>query len=775
MKLFTSFIGVTIWAFAIGLPWLLIAQDNQDSQNDPNAQEVPEQTEIEILSDKVYLYSHFNVLFKTPFRLEETVRISPIDEEQTAVLRTERLDYSRYTNEKGQERRAFILGFYTVRPGLHQLPRLRFQNRGNRQSWNSPSIAFASFQIDEGFLPLPVNVELNQLPKKVYLGQNIVLNIWAKQVDAIDQNFLLQTPEFNNFLVQKSPIKANVKRKEILGQNVYQVPLGTWLLNPIQEGLLNIPAIPASVMGLKRETLAQQLEVLPLPPNPYQNNSELVEQSAIAIGQFRLSSHLYAPETQLENQIRQKDAKFKQDESKQKLAEVAPEFAKDELIRITLRITGNGNIHLSSFPAVRSPSNLILLQSSETEQLELNFSKAELSGWREQELSYKAKNSGKYNISVDDFYFFDPELGNWQRIKTEKLSLQVVNLATQSYYTNLEDLNFPDTTVFFFNLMFWIQKYAFYICLFIFFLINIYFLLYFSRQFANTSSAKNYHIHSSPAPKKQEPKHKLPIYISFVILLTVFVSLLHYISVNQKRSIQEETKQYYLKLLQKNIIVSKNVHFPKLTQQLQKLWDMPGNLPNISLFFYQNGMRLQALEVAYLSYFLLPLHPLSRRLVSSLRIEQGLSPNLPDFFVWPLQLNHIWKILVISLFLIIFIGYRKKQKNFEYQNNEFAQDKLLHRHRNYSTILLLLLLSLIIPWRFSLAVNTREDLELATIPTGNNTETADKRDSWNNRLNTGELIKIKGRANDSSYILVLSEKQDQGWIDERRLFLLPKY
>ena len=734
------------------------------------AQENTEQ-EVQILSDKIYLYNYFNVLFKTPFGLEENVHISALDLQQNRVLRTKKLDYSRYQAEDNQIQRAFILGFYTVSPGLHQLPRFRFQSSTSGQSWQSPSIPFASFRVDEGSLPLPVDLELNPLPKRVYLSQNIVLNVWAQRLETIDQSFLQQLPEFESFLVQRSPVKPEVERQEILGKNVYRVPLGTWLLNPIEEGLLNIPAIQASVMGLKRQTLARQLEVLPLPPNPYQKSTRGQKESVqkeIAIGQFTLSFRLLPPEPYPDK--RYQAAKL-QDSSRQAkdrqefTQEFAQGFAQDEMLHIVLRITGNGNIHLFSFPEVRVPSSLVMLQSDETESLALDFAKAELSGWREKELIYKAKSSGKYRVGIDSFYFFDPEQGRWQQTESQELTLQVVNRAKQSYYINLEDLYFSDLRVFFFNIMFWLQKYAFYICLVIFLFTSIYFLR--SRLPLPSSQEANQNYTHQPSALRQKVRRNQYRKMLFVALALVLIWLS--ISVTHDRTHQKETQEYYLGLLREQVAQQGNLDWDKIKGQLPKLWYFPGNLPNISLLLYQNGLPLQALELAYLSYFQLPLHPISRRLVSSLRIQQELGPRLPDFFFWPLQLRHIWKFLASSLFVIasIYCIYPKRQQDPH-------QDPKGHEHsyRNYSIVAVLLLLSLSIPWRFALAVNTRVGLSLEPIPYSETLSELTERSS--NRLNAGELVKIKGRANDTN-VLVIGEKQDQGWLNEQDLFLLPKY
>ncbi|MEM9424840.1 MAG: hypothetical protein AAF975_08655, partial [Spirochaetota bacterium] len=359
----------------------------------------PPSPKAEILSDKVYLYSYFKVLFKTPFPPEENVQIRTIDTD-SRVLRNQTLDYSRYRSEDARELRAFILGFYTVAPGLHQLPRLRFQSVETGQAWDSPALAFASFQVDEGTLPLPVDVELNSLPKKVYLGQNIALNVWAVRVNAINQSLLSQQPEFTGFLVQQSPVKPDVEHMTILGQDAYRVSLGIWLLNPIKEGLLNIPAIPANVMGMERQTLARQLEVLPLPPNPFRRTSPRGPQEEpeglenFGENRHAISNGPSAPAPLLqpasETAIGQFEIFLKIPKNKNSIlpkAEVK-EFSRNELIPISLRITGSGNIHLFSFPPLQVPAGLVLLQSDEKKSLDLDLDEAEILGWREKNFVY---------------------------------------------------------------------------------------------------------------------------------------------------------------------------------------------------------------------------------------------------------------------------------------------------------------------------------------------------------------------------------------------------
>ena len=844
-----------------------------ESKREPVILEVPVlgSDEVEILSDKVYLYSYFNVLFKTPFGLNEGVQINLASNgNDKHVLRTEKLEYSRYQDPEGGEHRAFILGFYTTSTGLHQLPRLNFQSTTSGRNWISPALAFASFQVDEGKLPLPVAAEINPLPDQVYLGQNILLNIWATQVDAIDQSFLNENPEFTGFLIQKSPIKPNVERLHIIGKDVYRVSLGTWLLNPIEPGLLRIPAIPATVMGLQRQSLAHQLEVLPLPPNPYQQRLEQSKTTAdkqipeeslrslvpagktstgTAIGQFKVSFQLLS---------NQEQNIYRQTKHPQKAANRSiknhKEYATGDLIHAALRITGHGNIHLANFPKLRIPSSLRQLQSNESEELKLDFDHAELYGWRQKILTFKAKNSGQCLIAVDSLPYFDPESGSWHKTLPQELTLQVLNLATPSYYANLEDLHFSDATVLFFNLMFWLQQYAFYICLTIFVLTSIYFLpqlpsLHFLKQSKKRQYIrKNIYVWPATTALQQNTRdiahslNKLPInhdlnaprallqrfkqrFLSlgrqYRSLLLVLLALLLFgsfygISTVKNQKEQQKVHQHYLNILRQQVIrqaqQNEDIDPAQIEAQLGQPPYSVGKLPNMALLLYRNGLPIQALELAYLSYFYQPLQAVSRRLVSSLRIQQGLDPRLPDFFFWPLQLHHIWKYIAVGLFLSIslYCIFRTKQKTIESLDDDIPATKpsefsryhppqdnwlrrrVLHTYRNYTIILILLLLSLSIPWHFSLAVNTRADLQLEPIPHRGRYTTLigpnqGKQKSWKNRLNAGELVKIKGRSSRSHnetagssaksetiYTLILGERQDQGWVREQDLFILPK-
>ncbi|WGK69841.1 hypothetical protein P0082_02980 [Candidatus Haliotispira prima] len=871
--------------------------------------------QAEILSDKVYLQSYFNVLFKTPFQLEEDVRITTVGQSNVAgrpqVLRTERLDYSRYRTEEGRARRAFILGFYTVSPGLHQLPQIRFQSTESRSVWQSPALPFASFRVDEGDLVLPVNVEMNRLPEKVYPGQNILLNIWANRVEAIDQSSLPRNLDFAGFLIQKSPVTPEVERVQIQGKDVYRVSLGTWLLNPVERGLLRIPPISALVMGLERRTAARQLEVLPLPPNRYlsgeraEPDTSQASGSAVAIGQFTVSFRFAGQETGETPKIQEleeiQESPLEEEHPQTEQGQV-PEFAKDELIRVVLRITGHGNIHILSFPDVEVPANLVLLRSEERESLAPDFAKAELYGWREKEFIYKAKSSGEYRIGVDSFHFFDPERGLWLRSEVQELTLQVVNLVTQSYYSNLEDMHFSGVSVFFFNLMYRLQKYAFYICLAIFLLTGVYFLsevpglpglplldrLKGRKQiqrgryarlpagFADGDRAgqggpsegqsRNGPPESGALPDKlaglSVPDRSFrsvrfsirqKIFVSplcqsvlrfgtehrrvlFMLLITVFIGLLYGFLLMAGLNSESGAKQYYLQLPipesnSNNTSTNNSTRMagPEAgretdrnglggAEQLDNMSHLPGNLANVSLSFYRNGLLPEALQVAYLHYFYQPLQPASRRLVSSLRIQQGLDPGLPGFFFWPLHFHHAWRYLAVCLVLAasVYCLYRKKRDGdgSPYGGSEFQDDKendflsdyryteqhhhliktrLLLIYRNYAIVVGLLLLSLSIPVRFSLAVNTLPDLHLEAIPyhssgrkpgerVGNNVENGAatekeetaRRKNRKNRLDAGELVKIKGRAGDS-YTLVIGEKQDQGWLKEQQLFLLPEY
>ena len=670
---------------------------------------------VEILSDKVYPYSRFDVLFKTPFLLSENVRIreipaSPPQSVQadrfgsSEVLRTDKIGYSRYRDAKGRQRRAFILGFSVLRAGLHRLPRLRFDaiesdqglggTQGKGRTWQSPALPFAAFQVDEGELALPVDVSLNTLPSSVYVGQNILLHLTAERVQTIDQSFLPLNPEFRNFLVQDSPVAPQIERLEILGEDVYRVSLGSWLLNPIEPGLLQIPAISASVMGRERKTEQQQIEVLPLPPNPYRERAAPLAKGAPqalgaavlpAIGRFALSFEWHSAE-----KIGQMGEN----------PEFVPKFAEDERIRAVLRISGTGNLHILSFPAVSASSNLVLLQTEERDLLDVLG--AELSGRRERELIYRAKSPGNYQLRLEPFSFFDPKERLWQSESEQTLEFQVVT--QNSYYSNLEELHFSRFAVFASNVVYALQEYAFYACLGIFLLTSLYFLLFRPRL-------------------KLRLKYLLPGLLVLGVLAWSFALHLN------KRQFEHSDMQYR---------------------------DMPGKLANLALSMYRDSRTLEALKAAYLYYFYQPFW--GRRLVSSLRIEQGLSPKPPDSFFWALQLRQTIRYLGLFLFILCsaFCVFQKKR---------MAQ--LFPMYRRYSVFAVLLLFVLAIPWRFSLAVNVLPNTALMPIPRSEIIENGESQ-----TLKAGELVRVSGRIVD---ILVIGEEQKKGWVESRSLFFLPEY
>ena len=813
---------------------LLIAQEGKGEGTNTDTG-----NEVEILSDKVYVYGSFNVLFKTPFQLEENVIIRPGEpSEQDSVLRTDKLNYTSYQikngknslknfghlegseNTKSERLRAFIIGFYTVKSGIQQLPRLHFESIKSRQIWESPAISFASFQVDESSLPLPVDIELNPLPNKVYLGQNIVFNTSAGYVTAIDQSFLLQLPEFSGFLARKSPIRPEVESLKILGHDAYRLSLGTWLLNPIQEGILEIPSIFAMIMGLERQTLPYRLEVLRLPLNPYRPElvSNQAEEYVPAIGQFELSFRFIASKdsqklgaSKNNYQLQRNGDEVSGGNVPNEIFHLAPsaEFARDEQIRVALRISGSGNIHLFSFPEVRFPSTWSLLQSNENEAIEVDFAKAELSGWREKTFVYQPNSFGNYRLSVEDFEFFNPKHGSWERLQSKGLEAQVMNQMAHSYYVNLDRLHFSSWTVFFFNVMFLLQEYAFYFCLIVFLL--------------GSAIIVPKVIRYSLLDKKESPQtvqnyfrfsyYGIMLLLLLLLLLWLLDKFLFSSSILEKKmptnsldllverffedvnlgpSQEMVMENYEQSIYRKNINavnakkhIEDNIDWPNIKEQLKFASYFPGHLLNISLWFYQNGFPQEALQVAYVSYKLLPLHPVAHRLVLSLRIQQGLPSDLPTFFVWPLKLSHIWKFVLIILFVLISIRivrqneYKVAQEealSYHYSMVRTLKYKLLNKYRNYFVIVVLLLYGLSISWRFMLAVNTRADKELATIPfeAVSESKMEDRRRHWQNRLAVGELVKIKGRIRDSrgSSSLVIGENENQGWLDEKELFWL---
>ncbi|MEM9425031.1 MAG: hypothetical protein AAF975_09640, partial [Spirochaetota bacterium] len=353
----------------------------------------------------------------------------------------------------------------------------------------------------------------------------------------------------------------------------------------------------------------------------------------------------------------------------------------------------------------------------------------------------------------ESFHFFDPRENLWRQTAPQSLTFRIVNLGNQADYSDIEKLHFGKDTVASLNIMFWLQSYIFYICLIIF----LFLVLSMLPQIIAVSDAKR---EALLAPLKSFPHDKLlfwfrtPLRKRLVLLLfsTALVWLPYRISSARNRTFLEKTRQHYLRVVssREQGAASENIDWAYLEEKLQTWPHSAGDLPNIALLFYQNGLPLLGLEVAYLNYSQLPLHPVSRRLLLSLRIQQGLDPALPDFFFWPLQLRGLGRFFTAGLFLAFSIYCLRQRRRW---------GVVRHIFRNYFLVSVVLLLGLSARLEDSaLAVNTYAALQLSPIPYS---ASEGRRNSWDNRLNAGELVKIKGRYISGNQVLVMGEKQDQ--------------
>lgn len=248
--------------------------------------------------------------------------------------------------------------------GIYYMPPIEIKYAREDISVDVPTVkVFNSDERDNNF-PLMVDWDKN-IKRDIYVGESLPLIVEAYNLEEIN---------FPDRIVSNSPRSGEmvevaglgeINPEDVDGENLYRVPVTSWIFTTFQAGRITIPAVRVDINGLTRYTDTLELNVKPLPR----------VNATGGVGEFLITSELSE-------------------------SQVTPE----DLFHFKVRISGQGNIPYIKFPEVEF-AGLIVIEKNNDEWID-SGDKGFL-GWREIDYTLQALESGVKDIVLSEVSWID--------------------------------------------------------------------------------------------------------------------------------------------------------------------------------------------------------------------------------------------------------------------------------------------------------------------------------------------------------------------------------
>jgi hypothetical protein len=245
---------------------------------------------------------------------------------------------------------------------------------------------------------ISTNLELRLVPNKnsCYIGETVRYDLYYYSAYDIWKINLSETPEFNGFIAEfiESSDQAKTKRINGIRYNVQKV--GSYLLTPIETGVLRIPSISCVIAvstrrGIAQETVkskVQSFKVKQLPAGAPKNFKGLV-------GELSLT---------------QKTDK-----------KVIPT---NDAVTTRITIKGSGNIASMEDISLKYPSTFEALPPTGSEKI--NSTPFGFSGYKTFEFIAIPRQPGKFKIPSVEIPYFNPKIKKYQTLKSQPVQIKVI-------------------------------------------------------------------------------------------------------------------------------------------------------------------------------------------------------------------------------------------------------------------------------------------------------------------------------------------------------------
>lgn len=269
------------------------------------------------------------------------------------------------------------------------------------------------------------NMELKLEVSKTscYVGQPVVAT-YKLYTRLKSESKLSQNPSFNGFSVidMQQPGFTDYSKETVNGKeyNVYTIRKAQ--LYPLQPGVINLESaeLENEVRFVKEEyanqlingtSLLDALSGTLFPPEAILTQKVLLRSLPLDVTVKPLPDHRPAS-------FNGAVGSFEINASLQK-----PLFSTDEAGKLTVTITGNGNMQLLTAPDIQWPKGIEPFEPKFSDKLIKTA--VPVSGARKFEYSFAANDSGHFILPAMHFSYFDPAIAVYKEIATDAIAFQV--------------------------------------------------------------------------------------------------------------------------------------------------------------------------------------------------------------------------------------------------------------------------------------------------------------------------------------------------------------
>lgn len=216
---------------------------------------------VRINPDKILAYTYFTMEFEVLFdEMPKPVLLEPglpdgIRKVSGPEIRTRYINNSYLTTFKSTYI-ASQAGRYTLN---------KFTVKNNNEEYETIRPRLVILQSDEKNLEYPVIARWRADFSQVYTGQTIPVYYEIRNLTEIHFPTVGRFNQPANTLMEEAPDAGKIISEKIDSVELFHIPAKAWLITPTSGTQLRLPPTSCTIKGLRRESDAMTIEILPLP------------------------------------------------------------------------------------------------------------------------------------------------------------------------------------------------------------------------------------------------------------------------------------------------------------------------------------------------------------------------------------------------------------------------------------------------------------------------------------------------------------------------------
>lgn len=345
---------------------------------------------VEVSPDKIIVGQRFDFTIFADFPTYRNVSISEPQLPDGLVLvggpykSAQTINVGDNDNPQYIKKTRVFYKFKVSRPGFYTIE--SFTLGDGREKLKTESVMFPALAFDERELKYPISARWNTIPDQVFMGETIPLILEMENLEelAFPERISMSPPSGGVF--EQVDSLGDIAVTVIEEDEVYLVPVDSWMYTPTSLGTLKIPSAEVSFNGIKRSTDSTFIKVVNLPSQVGLSG---------AIGNFQVS-------TEMETPVEQKGG----------------------ILTMKIRVDGEGNLNFLRMPQPEFSGFTVI------EKEELYNIYPSLSG-------YKGYREDVYRISLGEDDVNSVQFSPWSWFNRDSDSVLVEKLTGYSFQNEM--------------------------------------------------------------------------------------------------------------------------------------------------------------------------------------------------------------------------------------------------------------------------------------------------------------------------------------------------